>query len=67
MPVPSTMIGFRLTTVLMPVRPGDLGHRAHHRDRADGEHEVRPAPRGDQRLQLVGHEALLARRNRRRS
>ncbi len=39
-PVPSTMIEFRLTMVLILLGSGEVGDRAHHRHRADSEHVV---------------------------
>ena len=46
--------------VRIPIRPRQLGDRPHHRHGADGEHQVDPAPRLDQRRELRGDEALFA-------
>ena len=59
-PVPSTIIELRLTTVWIAVRPGRLGDGLHHPRRPDGQHEVDLPARLDQLLELVGHEALHA-------
>ncbi len=61
MPVPSTMIELRLTTVLISCGPRDLGDGAHHRHGPDGEDAGRSSGRPRiELLELVGDEALLA-------
>ena len=59
MPVPSTMIGLRLTSVAA-VDARHLGHGAHHDERPDGEDPVDVLVPLDQARERVGHLAVHA-------